>query len=76
MCTEYHSLAVAPTNLAIPEDIMVTTIAESGSCGLKGCVKGSEHEHFMISWHGNGYSESRTWISAEEGSVIDLEDAR
>lgn len=71
----YYSLANEATSTAIPDDIMVTTMTESESCGLRGCIKSYEHTHIYFSWDGNGHSHEKTWISADEKSTINLDDA-
>lgn len=71
----YYSLANSATPIGIPEDIMVTTMVESGTCGLRGCIKSEEHTHVYFSWDGNGHSHEQSWISADEKSTINLNDA-
>lgn len=73
--TYYYSYSPAGQGTGDPDEINVVSVDEDeGTCDNLHC--GIDGEHLVVMWTGDEYSRHNAWISAEDSSVIDLEEAR
>jgi hypothetical protein len=71
---KHHSHAGVNSGQEDPEEIEFYTV-EDNECPLDQCIDCGA-DHYVLQWHGNEYDRERTWMTADEKDVLDLEEHR